>query len=444
MHNPSKSGARPEKPASGALANANAQIAALEQELALKSEQLALARREITNVQQRRIDEERLKVLLQMAGATAAELDEPLGELLRACAELEIDPVGAGRLGKRVEALKASALRVERCIEQIQSAQSSLLAPLPRDLDPETPQGHYRVLLIECEDHFSSTLHAWLAPWSEVVELKRVRNCGQAERRLAREAFDLILSDYELPDGNSLDLFTRLSTRMNLPPFILISGQGSEDVVAQAVRRGACDYLPKAGLNRERVVQSILAALERVRLRQELEAAHRRLADLATHDELTGLYNRRYLMEALETEISRAHRYGQPLTLCMFDLDHFKDLNDQFGHEAGDRVLVSIADMLHQTVRSPDVAGRYGGEEFLVLLINTGVEKAAHYGDRLRRQVGRKRFRFGGQARVRITCSIGLAACHPDADRAPDLVNRADAALYDAKGSGRNRVRIAR
>lgn len=425
------------------LRSAERRIAAMAQELALKSEQLTLTTRQMADVQRRRIEEERLKVVLQMAGATAAELDEPLADLLRISSELNTEAGCTSELQTRVAELKACAARVEQIIGRIHEAQTSLLAPVPGALPEPLPSGEYRVLLIEYEEKFWTTLRSWLEPWSDVVRITRVTNCAQAEIRLEHEHYDLILSDYRLPDGTSLDLFTRISTRIALPPFILISGSGSEDIVAQAVRRGAYDFLPKAGLSRDRVVRSILAALERVRLRQELEAAHKHLADMATHDELTRLYNRRYLSDALETEMNRARRYNQPLTVCLFDLDRFKDLNDRFGHDAGDAVLVSVAESLHQTVRSPDVAGRYGGEEFLVLLINTELGEAVHFGDRLRKEIGQKRFRFATESNIQITCSIGLAEYRPDLESAAELIHRADMSMYEAKEKGRNQVCVS-
>jgi len=422
------------------LRNTERRIWALTQELALKTEQLAITKRQMLETQRRRIEEERLKVVLQMAGATAAELDEPLSELLRRSAELAINTDCTDAVGVRIAELQECAERVNQIIGRIQQTQSNLLAPVVDSAPELAVHEVYEVLLIEHEECFAASLHKWLEPWSDRVHLIRVTNCAQAKARLKTQTFDLILSDYLLPDGTSLDLFTEISAELTLPPFVLISGNGSEDIVAQAVRRGAYDFLPKAGLSRDRVVQSILAALERVRLKQDLEAAHKHLAEMATHDELTGLFNRRYLTAALNTETNRALRYGQPFTLCLFDLDLFKQLNDTYGHDAGDTVLVSVAEILHQTVRSPDVAGRYGGEEFLVLLINTDQEKATHFGDRLRRQVHEMRFRFHSERNVRVSCSIGLAQYRPGKETPAELIHRADMAMYDAKAAGRDRV----
>jgi len=124
----------------------------------------------------------------------------------------------------------------------------------------------------------------------------------------------------------------------------------------------------------------------------------------------------------------------------MFDLDHFKQLNDTHGHDAGDTVLRAVAETLQQTVRNPDIAGRYGGEEFMVLLINTDLAKAKLFGNRLRERIGEQEYQFADGAPMAVTCSIGLAQYKPAEEDAPALVCRADKAMYDAKKQGRNQV----
>ncbi len=422
------------------LRSTEQRLAAVTHELGLRSNQLALIRGQMSEATERRIEEERLKVVLQMAGATTAELDQPLVELLRVSADLETDSSCTPSLSAKISALKMHAKQVQQIIDRIQHVQADLLLPVNSATSMDVPEGRYRVLIVEGEDVFASSVCDLLEPWSATLELGRATDCASAEKALLATRFDLILSDYQLPDGTSLDLFTRLALQIELPPFILISGQGSEDLVAQAVRRGACDYLPKTGLNQDRLIQSILAALERVRLRQELQSAHRHLAEMATRDELTGLFNRRYLMQSLETELNRARRYEQPLTLCMFDLDHFKQLNDCHGHEAGDTVLRSVARTLQQTVRSPDIAGRYGGEEFMILLINTDLHKAELFSNRLREKIGEQEFHFPGTRSLVVTCSIGLSEYKPAEQDSAALISHTDKAMYNAKRHGRNQV----
>ncbi|MBL7645402.1 MAG: diguanylate cyclase [Candidatus Hydrogenedentes bacterium] len=422
------------------LRSTEQRLSAVTHELALRSNQLALIRGQMAEATERRIEEERLKVVLQMAGATTAELDQPLVELLRVSAELEADASCTPALSARIADLKSHAKQVQQIIDRIQHVQADLLLPVSSATSMDVPEGRYRVLIVEGEDIFASSVCDLLEPWSATLELSRASDCASAEKALLANRFDLILSDYQLPDGASLDLFTRLALQIELPPFILISGQGSEDLVAQAVRRGACDYLPKLGLDQDRLIQSILAALERVRLRQELQTAHRHLAEMATRDELTGLFNRRYLMQSLETELNRARRYHQPLTLCMFDLDHFKQLNDCHGHEAGDTVLRSVARTLQHTVRSPDIAGRYGGEEFMILLINTDIHKAELFSNRLRERIGEQEFHFPGVRSLVVTCSIGLSQYKPGEQDSAALISHTDKAMYNAKRHGRNQV----
>ena len=422
------------------LRNTEQRLAAVTHELTLRSNQLALIRGQMGEAQERRIEEERLKVVLQMAGATTAELDQPLVELLRVSADLETDASCTPALSAKIADLKAHASQVQQIIDRIQHVQADLMLPASGGVSMEVPEGRYHVLIVEGEDIFASSLCDLLEPWSATLVLSRASTCASAEQYLLAKGVDLILSDYQLSDGTSLDLFTRLALQIELPPFIIISGQGSEDLVAQAVRRGACDYLPKLGLNQDRLIQSILAALERVRLRQELQSAHRHLAEMATRDELTGLFNRRYLMQSLETELNRARRYAQPLTLCLFDLDHFKRLNDKHGHDAGDTVLRNVSRTLMQTVRSPDIAGRYGGEEFVVLLINTDLPMAELFGNRLRERIGEHEYHFDGSKPLSVTCSIGLAQYQGGEQDSAALIGLADKAMYKAKHRGRNQV----
>lgn len=170
---------------------------------------------------------------------------------------------------------------------------------------------------------------------------------------------------------------------------------------------------------------------ERVRAQRELER-------LARIDTLTGLFNRQYLMTRLAAEVARAARYPHPLCLMIIDLDHFKAVNDTYGHLAGDQVLTAAASVLAGSLRATDFTGRYGGEEFCVVLPETSADEAALVAERIRATLANTPVTLQGGASVRVTCSIGLAEAQaPDIDA---LVACADAALYEAKRRGRNRV----
>jgi diguanylate cyclase (GGDEF)-like protein len=160
------------------------------------------------------------------------------------------------------------------------------------------------------------------------------------------------------------------------------------------------------------------------------------LEQLSRTDGLTGLANRRHIMEALQREVRHARRYEHPLSCVLVDLDHFKQINDHYGHVVGDRVLVATADALRQAVRDTDTIGRYGGEEFVMLLPNTDADGARRVAERCRKLIGKVRVDA-----VSITASFGVASCPgvPVEDDI-DLIRSADQALYRAKGDGRDRV----
>jgi diguanylate cyclase (GGDEF)-like protein len=179
---------------------------------------------------------------------------------------------------------------------------------------------------------------------------------------------------------------------------------------------------------------------------QEIRSLQARLTEQATRDPLTGLYNRRYLDDSLQRELDRCARDGQPLSLLLIDLDHFKQINDRHGHGAGDEVLRQISALLLRQMRSSDICCRYGGEEFLLVLPGVDQEAAIERAELCRRQIA------GQQSANKpddvglpfaVTLSIGVA-CSPDARQLPaELIERADRALYRAKAEGRNRVCVA-
>lgn len=166
---------------------------------------------------------------------------------------------------------------------------------------------------------------------------------------------------------------------------------------------------------------------------------HEEVYQLATHDALTEVYNRRHFVELVDKEIARATRHGRPLVMCIIDVDLFKPVNDKYGHIAGDGVLRQMAGILRGFVRGEDVAARIGGEEFAVMLPEAGLDDARAFAERLREAVASATFVLGGEPQ-RLTISIGIAGLAPGRGDRSALMKAADAALYRAKGEGRNRV----
>jgi diguanylate cyclase (GGDEF)-like protein len=168
-------------------------------------------------------------------------------------------------------------------------------------------------------------------------------------------------------------------------------------------------------------------------------AYHEEIYRLTTVDGLTQIYNKRYFLETLEREISRAHRYHRDLSLIMFDIDYFKKVNDTHGHLAGDAVLKQLASVLKARIRREDIMARYGGEEFAIILPEIGVSNAVTFAEKVRKLIERTAFKFEDQ-NIPVTVSIGVAAVGPGIQTALDFIKVADDRLYQAKIEGRNRV----
>jgi diguanylate cyclase (GGDEF)-like protein/PAS domain S-box-containing protein len=180
---------------------------------------------------------------------------------------------------------------------------------------------------------------------------------------------------------------------------------------------------------------ALIAGISDITPQKELEA---KLRELATKDELTELYNRRHFLELAQVELARVRRTRAPLSLAMIDVDHFKHVNDRFGHAAGDRALKELSLALRETVRTADVAARIGGEEFVLLLPDTGLEGALAVTERLRDRVRKSELSVEGET-LKFTVSAGVAELGPD-ESVDSLLKRADEALYRAKAAGRDRA----
>lgn len=273
-------------------------------------------------------------------------------------------------------------------------------------------------------------------------EIIEASNGQQALKAVAEASPDLILLDVMLPDIDGYEISRRIKGNDSMPfiPIILVTARDSTQDKVAGLDAGADDYLTKP-INFPELEARVRSMLRIKRLQDELEEKNRELERVSISDGLTGLFNHRHIHGLLHEEFERADRTGERLTVAMFDLDRFKSVNDNYGHQAGDRVLEKFADILRETAREIDRLGRYGGEEFMALLPDTGIDDGVVFVERVRREVARHPFNVGRAEPLQMTVSCGVATYPHDLIRDPEtLVRLADEALYAAKRGGRNRV----
>jgi diguanylate cyclase (GGDEF)-like protein len=305
----------------------------------------------------------------------------------------------------------------------------------------------YRVLIVDDNPIERATYRYLLSDedGASKLDVLEAETGTEGLRRCLSEELDCVLLDYLLPDVDGLEFLTRLaSDRGDMAvPVIMLTGYGDHTVAVRAMKGGATDYLAKGKVTENGLRRAITNAIQKSILRQQLYAQRQELERLATTDLLTDLPNRRVLLERLEDELRRFRRYGSPTCFLLLDVDHFKCINDKYGHLIGDQVLAAIGQLLHEGLRETDVAGRYGGEEFGVILPNTDLSAGRELAERLRLRFASAVYVLCRGQSLKITCSFGLTQAASSGQTATDLLSRADRALYKAKAGGRNQVHLA-
>jgi len=301
--------------------------------------------------------------------------------------------------------------------------------------------GNIRVLVAEDDPVSRHRLHAALSRWG--YDVTSVVDGHEALREIARpDAPNLAILDWSMPkiDGLQVCRAIRQTMQGQFVYIILLTAHDRDDDVIEGFDAGADDYITKPFDTRE-LRARVRSGARIVQLQQQLIAAREQLREKAMHDPLTGLLTRGAFFEICDGEIARAKRKGYPLALMMTDLDHFKRINDQYGHLAGDDVLRETARRLKATFRRGDAIGRFGGEEFVALAVGCPMEDALNLAERFRQNIGRDPFETSA-GRIDVTTSVGVAVI-PNAESSSALLKAADEALYRAKAAGRNTVSYA-
>lgn len=301
----------------------------------------------------------------------------------------------------------------------------------------------FPILIVEDEPVTAARLKKTLSKAGYAVEV--ARNGKEALGRLAETFFPFVLTDWEMPELGGLELCRtiRESFKSSYCYIVILTGRHEKNDIVAGLEAGADDFITKPPTNSE-LLARISAGMRVLELEESLVKAREEIRNLATIDSLTGCYNRAYLDEHLSNELERAKRYKRDLSILFCDFDHFKQVNDNFGHQVGDRVLKDSVQCINDTIRlRMDWIARYGGEEFIIVAPETDITAAGQMAERIRKAICNLKIETSSQI-LRVTASFGVSGISPSRDESnvtPEtLIDQADKQLYRAKMGGRNCV----
>lgn len=305
-------------------------------------------------------------------------------------------------------------------------------------------QGHRaRILIVDDSKSIREELKRFLADEGVVADIREATNGLEGFRFLLDQPTDLVLCDLVMPQFDGFKFLQMCASRPELAevPILMLTAIGDVDQKIRVLSSGASDYITKP-FHPGELAARVKVHLKIKALQTELRQKNALLLELSTTDGLTKIYNRRHFLELARKEFDRSARMGLALSLLLFDVDRFKDINDTRGHAVGDEVLVALCGAVQETLRDYDIFGRYGGDEFVVLYPQTDIDPATRVTERIETAIGAIRLPALGDARVSI--SGGLVAKSPSLPDLESLLKAADEALYVAKSQGRGRVSTLR
>ncbi|MFC1543138.1 diguanylate cyclase [Candidatus Neomarinimicrobiota bacterium] len=308
-----------------------------------------------------------------------------------------------------------------------------------RPANQTVKNGTLSLLVYDNDEEYRKLIRTILGHSSGLtIDITEAKNDRQMETALKRHTPDVVILDLNLKGKSGMEWLQDIKNQ-DIAPVVTITGHGDEQIAVEAMKNGAYDYLPKADLTSVQLTRSLTSAREKWKSLKEREQLQAELIRMAMYDTLTNLLSRRALLEQAEVERQRTMRYGRHLSLLMIDIDHFKKVNDTYGHIVGDSVLREIAQALKKHTRRSDFVGRYGGEEFLIILPETRLERALVLAEKLRGQVADLAISTNGKVVKGVTVSIGVSEYDNDPN-IDEFINRSDKWLYAAKKNGRNQV----
>jgi two-component system cell cycle response regulator len=284
-----------------------------------------------------------------------------------------------------------------------------------------------------------------VAKLGEIYSVEWLQESADALKMVTEGDFDAVLISTTLGDADGLRLASQIKSQeetRNVPMLVMVDEDDTR-LMYKALELGINDYLT-IPVDRNEMIARVRTQIRRKRYQEALRSNYQQSISMALTDGLTGLYNRHYLNTHVTNMVQESIRNKKPLALMIMDMDHFKQVNDTYGHDAGDMVLKQLAGIIVNIVRSTDLAARFGGEEFVILMPETDTQAAMITANRVREQVEATPFKINADGQtISKTISIGVATLHMQGDTGEELLKRADTMLYEAKNGGRNQVKMA-
>jgi len=290
-----------------------------------------------------------------------------------------------------------------------------------------------KILVIDDSESLLFLLKNVLVPHFDVVTTDRAKKA----LNILNDTFDTIIIDLMMPEMSGIDFIKKIKNNKDyqfIPVIVLTAKHNTEDDIANLFDLGVNDYISKPFFSAELIAR--VKTHSRIKILTDgLVQANRKLLFSATHDDLTKVYNRSAIFDFLENEILRQKRNKSKLSLMMFDIDYFKDINDKYGHLVGDHILLEVVNIVKQLVREIDLIGRYGGDEFLIIFPETSLTKAKQIADRIINRFKNNKIAYNNNL-INVGVSIGLTL-YDSNETVDNFIERVDRALYEAKESGR-------
>jgi len=346
-------------------------------------------------------------------------------------------PVDDTQLMARVKSLVRLKSLTDELRARALTGQQIAIEDALRAMDTISASGG-RILIIDTDRRHAERVQAYLTP-DHAVDI--LTEPADAVFQVAGESYELALVSMALEDFDPLRVCSQVRTvdhSRNLP-IILMADAADKPRVVRALDLGVNDFISRP-IDRNELVARVRTQLRRHRYAMELRESVNTTLALAVTDELTGLYNRRYFDRHLNMMLGKAQEQERDMALMILDIDHFKAVNDNHGHDVGDAVLREFAARLRRNIRGVDLACRFGGEEFVVLMPDTDTAQAEAVAERVRQAIAEKSFDVGTPRPLSVTVSVGVSIRESLSDTPEGMVKRADVALYRAKRGGRNRV----